>query len=1035
MDESFDPYRKWLGIRTAERPPDHYQLLGLQAFEDDPETISHAADQRIAYVRTLAVNDYVDASQRVLNELAAAKVSLLNREKKAIYDERLYARRASGTNLAAASASAALSASTTRTSPTSHHAQRPAAPPQRIQLQSIAARFRPRWRHVIGVACGGLLLLAGLALAGLFSREPSDGSERRVSQQAAVAPPEPTAERKIGQSRKPFVPKTKTDSAVPDTSISDETVSSPPSKATSSTASIDTKSSGDPDVAAPTRVDVGLDADRIADLPNGATAGSGAGDASSRPATELKSASIPDEAVQQDARPLSPVQEYKGHQGPVTALGFGGDGQSFVSAGTDSKLLVWKIGTATPYSTLSGESSPPESVALSPQGTHIVCVTGRGDNVNLWELARSRITKSIRGVYRQAAFTPDGQGIFCVKRDEVEGWSLLSGQTVQKIMRFNDDPLKTDWCWCGDLSQDGTRAITAGDGVISLWDLNKRKNSSTGEVGTQAIKHVKLPKDMGVSQIRFLFDGRHVVSLSGDQYGRRQANSGLVKYWDLETGLEIAASNKLPKAVQIVACTDRLQIFLGGVDGNLYIDRDMRGDANSIMASNARSLWIAGPRARPSPCLAASSDGEILLTGGVDGVIRQWDVSELLTSSNAPGASQSKAAEDAAVVARFAAPFETAKAKRADAKDTDGPKTGKRTMSTWLSQFEENYRTVYEPADEPARALASAAANAIIEAGRGDAKAFDEIVARFETLIAPPFMTGNNSGGVHHAVRLLSEGVSASRQLAVLHWILSDKERNDHSRNWLRGWSQARWGSLDKLNQVCVYAAVLATIGEPALGFARNSLRNKDEKRQHCAIAVLSIWRDCHLRFENGDGGDYGSLVRVLTEMLAHENKQYRFVAVSLLCDLGETASPAVDALLAGIRSGDLISEIGNDELPSLLSKIGGSAKPLLLELLRFRLAENRGGGPPQGSDADGAVRAKAAQCLGKRKEYRSDDVVLALTAAIADAPARQNAVIALGKLGPAAQSALPVLERLAADPATPPKERVWITLAIKKIQ
>jgi len=87
---SFDPYRKWLAIPPEEQPPNHYRLLGVPLFEDDAEAISHAADQRIAYVRTLALGDFADVSQRVLNELAAAKVCLLNREKKAAYDERLH---------------------------------------------------------------------------------------------------------------------------------------------------------------------------------------------------------------------------------------------------------------------------------------------------------------------------------------------------------------------------------------------------------------------------------------------------------------------------------------------------------------------------------------------------------------------------------------------------------------------------------------------------------------------------------------------------------------------------------------------------------------------------------------------------------------------------------------------------------------------------------------------------------------------------------------------------------------------------------
>jgi len=92
MQDVFDPYRKWLGIRATERPLNHYQLLGLEPFEDDTETISNAADQRIAFVRTLSLSDYADLTQRVLNELAAAKVCLLSRDLKGAYDRLLRAR-------------------------------------------------------------------------------------------------------------------------------------------------------------------------------------------------------------------------------------------------------------------------------------------------------------------------------------------------------------------------------------------------------------------------------------------------------------------------------------------------------------------------------------------------------------------------------------------------------------------------------------------------------------------------------------------------------------------------------------------------------------------------------------------------------------------------------------------------------------------------------------------------------------------------------------------------------------------------------
>ena len=89
MDDTFDPYLKWLGIRSAERPPNHYALLGLSLFEDDPEVVSNAADRQMSHVRTYQVGPHSHWSQRLLNELAAAKLCLLRADRKATYDAQL----------------------------------------------------------------------------------------------------------------------------------------------------------------------------------------------------------------------------------------------------------------------------------------------------------------------------------------------------------------------------------------------------------------------------------------------------------------------------------------------------------------------------------------------------------------------------------------------------------------------------------------------------------------------------------------------------------------------------------------------------------------------------------------------------------------------------------------------------------------------------------------------------------------------------------------------------------------------------------
>jgi len=91
MAEAFDPYHKWLGIPPQEQPPNHYRLLGLQVFEGDPDVIANAADRQMSHVRTYQTGKNAVQSQRLLNEISAAKICLLTAQKKGPYDQALRA--------------------------------------------------------------------------------------------------------------------------------------------------------------------------------------------------------------------------------------------------------------------------------------------------------------------------------------------------------------------------------------------------------------------------------------------------------------------------------------------------------------------------------------------------------------------------------------------------------------------------------------------------------------------------------------------------------------------------------------------------------------------------------------------------------------------------------------------------------------------------------------------------------------------------------------------------------------------------------
>jgi len=86
MPESFDPYYAWLEIPPEEQPPNHYRLLGIDPFEDRRELVERAAEQRVGMLHAFRSGEHSKIATRLLNEVAAAKVCLLNPNRKSGYD-------------------------------------------------------------------------------------------------------------------------------------------------------------------------------------------------------------------------------------------------------------------------------------------------------------------------------------------------------------------------------------------------------------------------------------------------------------------------------------------------------------------------------------------------------------------------------------------------------------------------------------------------------------------------------------------------------------------------------------------------------------------------------------------------------------------------------------------------------------------------------------------------------------------------------------------------------------------------------------
>jgi hypothetical protein len=194
----FDPYYKWLGIPPKDQPPNHYRLLAIDVFECDSEVIDAAANRQMAYVQQRATGEHAKLSQKLLNELAAARLCLLDPKKRATYDLQLRINLAQQARQAEKSQAKAqkpgASGRLKSAEPLIDKKKNPPPPPRHVESsstphqpasQSVSSRAA-RQSQIIFLAVGGSLLLVGILVIILFvvpwiNKEPDIAKQKPES--------------------------------------------------------------------------------------------------------------------------------------------------------------------------------------------------------------------------------------------------------------------------------------------------------------------------------------------------------------------------------------------------------------------------------------------------------------------------------------------------------------------------------------------------------------------------------------------------------------------------------------------------------------------------------------------------------------------------------------------------------------------------------------------------------------------------------------------------------------------------------------
>lgn len=341
------------------------------------------------------------------------------------------------------------------------------------------------------------------------------------------------------------------------------------------------------------------------------------------------------------------------HTGVINDIDVSRDGKRFISAGGDSKAVLWEFepsGRPFPRDVLVGHEKPINTAALAPGGRW-AATAGQDHSVRVWDIVKDDPSKHVtkleghEGEVMDLVFTSDGGRLFSCGTDKsVRAWNAESNWAGVELVGHGDEVVRL--------------AITPSDsflvsadikGELRTWDLN----APLGQPKQQFAAH-----EREIWTLVFSEDGKYMLSGSADRNARlwvmtangldakalplrghadtinsgsfspdgrwvaTGSRDGTVKLWDLSTqhpeegarSLEMIDSNGIE---WVRFGPDSKRLYTGNGDGTVHVwfPEPLEGrDNHQVLRGHEKKV----------SAMAMPSSGGFLLTGSYDGTARVW---------------------------------------------------------------------------------------------------------------------------------------------------------------------------------------------------------------------------------------------------------------------------------------------------------------------------------------------------------------------------------------------------------------------------
>jgi hypothetical protein len=297
-----------------------------------------------------------------------------------------------------------------------------------------------------------------------------------------------------------------------------------------------------------------------------------------------------------DARDES--RHFAGHADAVWRVAASPDGRHLLSAGMDSTLRLWEIGSGQLIRSFEGHASGCTGVVFVPDGRSAISGSLDG-TLRVWEVEtgkeRLRLGEPTDQIFG-LALSPDGRCALSGVADRTARlWDVATGQELARLEGH------TDWVNAVAFSPDGRHVVSASeDGTARLWDLHSGDTRRLLEGHAGAVKCATWSPC-----------GRFVITGGED---------GTARLWRAETGEELWQFAGHTDWIRCVGFSPRGDLVVTGSD-----------DETLCLLRTDSGIEVGHLKVPGCSLLSATftPDGLNLLAGGDDGLIRLWPLSTI----------------------------------------------------------------------------------------------------------------------------------------------------------------------------------------------------------------------------------------------------------------------------------------------------------------------------------------------------------------------------------------------------------------------